>query len=593
MGKRKPVIEGIPRACPGDAERSSAPEAPSLAAEIAKLNRDDLMRASCVFWASEVLSGPKEPPYNGRFLAADVHIEWSDMLNHKNVAIMAPRDSGKSYFFSLAYPLWRAFHEPGKEGYIFSASQRLAERILGQIKREVETNPLLQHLMPKDGDVKAWSAKSIEFSNGHRLHSYGSGTRVRGAHPQYVLCDDIMDDKCSHSEVARTRIDDWLMTSVVGMLHDSGQLVVVGTPFHAEDIFGKLEDNTRFIFKKYPAIDPETEEALIPDRYSLPQLEAKREMIGGARFSREYLVSPTSAANSPFPKNLTLSADVCDPTYRLGEDVQKWDQAGVRRFIGVDLAISANAGSDYFIVWCGGVGPDAAGRKHYIIDIDRKRRIGFTEQLQSVVEMAQKYAPIELIFIESNQYQQAFTQELINRTDLPVQKFHTTGAKHHEVTGLPGLRLLFENHKIRVPRPNTQALRKKLAAAEDPEAIASLEKELGEVERTRKLIDEWANELESFEFVQGKMKSVGKHDDMAMAFYICTQATKQNTFSFSFMDTSVTRDEHEEIRKEIEAEQKVAQEDVKHFRKAGNNQTRNVPSLEDIMGRYASEYDLQ
>ena len=88
-----------------------------------------------------------------------------------------------------------------------------------------------------------------------------------------------------------------------------------------------------------------------------------------------------------------------------------------------------------------------------------------------------------------------------------------------------------------------------------PEELASAEHELAHVERSRELIDEWVNEMESFEFSGGKMKSVGKHDDLAMAFYICIQATKQSTFTFDFIDTDITAEYRRELEEEMLAQE--------------------------------------
>jgi len=79
--------------------------------------------------------------------------------------------------------------------------------------------------------------------------------------------------------------------------------------------------------------------------------------------------------------------------------------------------------------------------------------------------------------------------------------------KHSLDLGLPGLRTLFENRKIRIPRGDEYS-----------------------VKRT----DEWIDEMRSFTITNGRVISVAEHDDMPMAFWICEQAAKGGNFSFAF-----------------------------------------------------------
>jgi len=141
----------------------------------------------CALFAREILSGPPEMPYNGHFMLGPHHLEWSELVRkHKRICVLAPRDHSKTYMFDFAYPIWRAVKTPGGSGFIFSATQDQATRILGDIKQELETNPRLQYLVPDTsmgGKGKKWSSTAIHLNNGHRIYARGFGTRVRGAHP--------------------------------------------------------------------------------------------------------------------------------------------------------------------------------------------------------------------------------------------------------------------------------------------------------------------------------------------------------------------------------------------------------------------------
>ena len=54
-----------------------------------------MIRASCAFFAQEVLTGPAQPPYNGKFFISEHHEEWDDLVcNFDRVCVLAPRDHG-------------------------------------------------------------------------------------------------------------------------------------------------------------------------------------------------------------------------------------------------------------------------------------------------------------------------------------------------------------------------------------------------------------------------------------------------------------------------------------------------------------------
>ena len=129
------------------------------------------------------------------------------------------------------------------------------------------------------------------------------------------------------------------------------------------------------------------------------------------------------------------------------------------------------------------------------------------------------------MFLESNQMQAIFGQELRADTDLPIKEFHTTGlAKHSLERGLPSLRTLLENGKFRIPRGDARSV---------------------------ELTDLWITELNQFLFDKGRVQSIGAHDDVAMACWICDQACRTGaSFSASFtIEDTFTRREKKKIRR--------------------------------------------
>ncbi len=476
-----------------------------------------MIRVSPAYFAQEILTGPPEPPYDGRFLVSEHHEEWDDLVTeHERLCVLAPRDHSKTFFFDFAIPLWKAVTMPNGIGFIFSATKEQASRILGDIKTEIENNPKLKWLMPSQQQRRfgnKWSDSQIRLSNGHRIYARGFGTKVRGAHPHYIIVDDGLNDETAYSELVRRKQTDYFYTAITNMIVPGGQIIVVGTPFHSEDLYADLESNDGYFFKRYQAINEETNEALWPDRYDRKRLLARQVEIGSIRFAREFQCVPISDEMSLFPLYLFQGAQEM-PTVRLGMPLDFWLEAGVTNIcIGVDFAMSSNVRADYTVIWT--MGSDRAGNR-WIIDIDRQHGLAYQQQLSCILQNARRYDP-GLVYLESNQMQRIFGDELIRTTDIPIKKFITSAQNKHALDkGVPSLRVLLENGKFRIPRGD---------------------------ERSIELTNIWINEMRSFTWVDGKLESVSGHDDCAMACWITDQAIRQGGFHYSFgEDSDVDRD---------------------------------------------------
>lgn len=462
-----------------------------------------MLEASCAFFAQELLTGPPEPPYRGRFLIAEHHEEWDDLIAaHDRICVLAPRDHGKTFFFDFAYPIWKATTQKGSIGFIFSATQDQAVRILSDIKSELESNPKLQYLVPSRRDGGAWSSTHIRLSNGSHVYARGFGTKVRGAHPHWIVVDDGLNDETIYSEVVRKKQQEYFYTAITNMCVPGGQIIVVGTPFHADDLYADLERNLEYEFRKYQAIQQDGR-VLWSERYSREILEARREEIGSIRFTREFQCEPVADDMSLFPGYLFKGSPIECYNLTLGMPKAFWEEAGVQIFMGCDFAMSSSVQADYTVVWVMGV--DKSGNR-WLVEMIRKKGLGFQEQLSLINEQGRKYEPA-LIFLEANQMQRIFGDELIRTSDLPIKQFVTGVQKNSLDRGVPSLRVLLENRKFRVPRGD---------------------------ERSVEMTNIWMDEMRAFTWSDGKLQSVGRHDDTVMACWICDQAIRHGGFKFTF-----------------------------------------------------------
>jgi hypothetical protein len=485
-----------------------------------------MIHASCAFMAQEILTGDPEPPYSGRFLIGEHHEEWDELIaTYDRICVLAPRDHGKTFFFDFAVPIWKAITQPHGSGFIFSATQEQASRILGDIRHEIEMNPRLRWLVPARRDK--WSETRLRLSNGHEIFARGFGTKVRGAHPTWIVVDDGLNDETAYSEITRQKQIDYFYTAITNMIVPGGQIIVVGTPFHQADLYADLKKNSEYEFRQYQAINTDKkgkERALWPERYSLPRLKRRRSEIGTVRFTREFQCDPIADDMSLFPGWLFKGDPVEQPLLVLGMKKEFWAGTSVMAFMGVDFAMSSTVGADYTVIWTMGV--DQNGNR-WIMDIQREKGLGFQEQLSLILGTARKYEPA-MIFIEANQMQRIFGDELIRTTDLPIKKFTTTAQNKNALDkGVPSLRVLLENQKVKIPRGDRHSV---------------------------EMTDTWINEMRAFTWSEGKLQSVGTHDDTVMAFWICDQAIRQGAFGYSFGDEDDGNGDFDALMRELTGE---------------------------------------
>ncbi len=462
-----------------------------------------MLSSSPAYFASQMLTGPSEAPYNGKFIIGRHHLEWDKLaMGNQKVCVLASRNIGKSFYWSMALPLFFATTQPGKATFIVGSTQDTAQMIMARITDQLENNPRLHHLLPGQGRKTRWTQSAIELANGHSIHVASMNTKKRGFHPDNIVGDDLLSDESAYSETVRQRQTNFWFSSITPMLNPGGKMAVVGTPQNARDLLvGHLRNNPAYIYRIYPGERDGV--ATWPARLSKEFLDARRADIGQLRYAREYLCQAVSDQSSLFPFELFKGSPTEDYSVTLGMPASYWKDAGMAIYMGVDIAMSSEVGADYTVIMV--IALDAQGNT-WIVDMARVHGMPYHQQLALITKLGNQYGPA-VIAVESNQAQRFVADELIRTTNLPVVRHTTTAAKHSLEHGLPALKLLFENRKLRLPRGDTRSI---------------------------ELTDIFADEFNNFTFINGKVTSVGEHDDVALSFYIACQAPRLSSFNVSF-----------------------------------------------------------
>jgi hypothetical protein len=251
------------------------------------------------------------------------YTEWERIVTtSKRGLFEAPRGSWKTYFFSLAFPLWRILK--GKtEVLLTSDSEGQAMKNLRTIRQIIETRDELAPMRPSTKEL--WGTDQISFPNGSLATIMGFGTSKRGTHPDIIINDDIEGE---NNRMSRDDKDRMYFGVISGMCLPTTQMYTVGTPMEFGDILEQLSNNEAYAKWKRPSEKDGTNQYV--DIWSDSWLGFRKQEMGSLNYAREMLLERIDPATQPFkrdyetlyrllPDNFAYTATVCDPAYTVGD----------------------------------------------------------------------------------------------------------------------------------------------------------------------------------------------------------------------------------------------------------------------------------
>lgn len=245
--------------------------------------------------------------------------EWEEIVeNNSRSLIESPRGSWKSYFFALAYPLWKILQ--GKtEVLMVSDSEDQARKNLRTMRQVIENNDALAPMRPTTKEL--WGTDQVSFPNGSLVTIMGFGTSRRGLHPDIIIPDDIESESGKMSREDRNRM---YFGVISGMATPKTKIAAVGTPLEFGDILQQLSKNEAYKYWRRPAMVDGANQ--FKDIWSDDWIEFRRKEMGSVNFSREMQLERIDPATQIFrrdfetlyenlPSNFMHTATVCDPAY--------------------------------------------------------------------------------------------------------------------------------------------------------------------------------------------------------------------------------------------------------------------------------------
>lgn len=442
------------------------------------------------------------------------NIEWGNMTQlFPWSCYLCGRGSGKSFFWSYAFILWRLWsycrpvpwrqntvdNQNRKETCYITSTMTLAKVQIKKVREEIETNDLIAEKLNPNNKASIGET-GITTETGSTLHIRGKDGFIRGLHVGAVLCDDMPDESSLYSDEQREKLKELLKGTIEPIVEPYGYFLVCGTPYSSapNELYQVLKADKRFYCFEYPVIFPDGR-PLAPDRYTFDQILAKKEELGTIVFNREYLVVPISDSSTIFPYEYLIRSTIGMENIRFATSIDDYPIKLQRVHIGVDFAVSGNIGADYTVysVW----GVDSM-KNYYLLTYYRQKGMSHNEQIDKIVQLDRLFRPNKIV-CESNGFQSILSALARERGLKNIETFTTTeGNKKDLYTGLPSLSAMFERGQLKCPYA------------------------IGE---TRQAVDLMFGEFSSITFKSdnGKLEAASGHDDVCMSTFISINSLRE------------------------------------------------------------------
>lgn len=262
--------------------------------------------------------------------------KWAQRIqNNKKTTTLSARKHLKSSLM-YAYIMWLIFKlKEDKEWLYMSYNQTMSMYHTQKIKHLISLNPYFQGI--KDLNTSS-SYLDYEWNN-HLFKCIPAGilTFNRGRHPDGVICDDILQDPTSELNFSIIdKITRIFMEQVMSLPKEGGEIHLVGTAQHQQDLFFKLKDNPSWDWQENKAIINElNKEVLWPELFNYERLiEIRNTEIGEKAFNKEYQCSPIWTEEAYFQRNEIM--DRIDNLFQRDDPAKEW-KGRLRIIAGLDI----------------------------------------------------------------------------------------------------------------------------------------------------------------------------------------------------------------------------------------------------------------
>jgi hypothetical protein len=179
----------------------------------------------------------------------------------KRLMILAPPGSAKTTYTFRLFPAWYFAFRPSSSIIACSHTQELSETNSGFVQRYIRENAeVLDYKLSND-------AKGRWYTDNHCGYLAGSvGSAILGFRANVAIIDDdrIRSRADAESETSRESTWNWFTNDLLTRLTPDGAIILIATPFHEDDLMGRLQriQAAEWTVLRLPAIADEESDPL-------------------------------------------------------------------------------------------------------------------------------------------------------------------------------------------------------------------------------------------------------------------------------------------------------------------------------------------
>lgn len=228
---------------------------------------------------------------------------------HARYSAQWARGHAKSTHFSVFIPMWLMATQPETINTVLmiGRNNENAIRLMSDIQAELKGNQLYIRDFGEQESKGNWQLGSFITNEGKFFKALGAGQAPRGLRnrenrPDYILLDDVDDDKLCQNDDRVEKLYQWCLEAVLGTMQmGRGRYIVVGNKISRNSIIQRFEDNEAFETTIINALDKEGNPSW-SENFTKDEIETHIKTIGERAAQKELFNNP-SAFGSVFKRD--------------------------------------------------------------------------------------------------------------------------------------------------------------------------------------------------------------------------------------------------------------------------------------------------
>jgi predicted phage terminase large subunit-like protein len=375
-----------------------------------------------------------------------VHDDLERFLNRpsRRKLVLVPRGHLKTSLVTKAYTIQLLLRNPDLRILICNQVWDKAREMLYEIKQFLTDKSDLPKLFGNFVSER-WREDDIVLSHRRKalaapsIGTSGVEAELTSSHYDVIFCDDLQGEKNYQTPEAREKVKRYYR-SMIDLLEPGGQLIVIGTRWHLDDVYQYILDNEAEYYDVTVRRIVEDGQIIFPKKFAKridaltktwqPAEATCMDFINylkrrpSEEFASQYMNNPIDSENQIFKSSY----------------FKYWSTRPPRLHVSmtIDPAISEKQNADYFVIDVSGM-----DENHNIYRLDyAKGRWKVSEQIDQIFAMVSKWHP-SAVGLETVAYQLALKSYLeeamrMRKVYFPITelKRNTTEKKEYRIKSL-------------------------------------------------------------------------------------------------------------------------------------------------------------